>query len=274
MPGRIVLVATPIGNLGDLSPRATETLADADVICCEDTRRTRQLLASAGISGVPLLAVHEHNEAADGRSSSSAGPAGGDTVAVVTDAGMPGISDPGERLVPAAAEAGFDGGASCPARRPPWPPWSCAGCPPTASVRGVPAPQGRSRRAAAGRSWPARPAPSCSTRRRTAWPPPSATWPGCAAATGGSSLVRELTKLHEEVWRGTLAAASELCATREPRGEYVLVLGGAAPPRSATKRSARRSGAAGATAASVAADLGVAKNRVYDLAIRARRPRS
>src|SRR5688572_24643955 len=103
----LVLVGTPIGNLEDLSPRAVRVLAEADVALCEDTRRTGRLLQAVGVSAKKLIAVHEHNEVAridmvldrlrlD------------EVVAVVSDAGMPGISDPGERLVRAAAEAGFE----------------------------------------------------------------------------------------------------------------------------------------------------------------------
>lgn len=104
--GRIVLVPTPLGNLGDLTLRALETLREADVIACEDTRVTRKLLARFEITGKPLLAYHEHN-------ARSAGPkllalaAGGRLVAVVADAGMPGVSDPGSGLVREAREAGI-----------------------------------------------------------------------------------------------------------------------------------------------------------------------
>ena len=103
--GSLVLVGTPIGNLGDLAPRAAEALRTADAIACEDTRHTRKLLTAAGIDGKRLLAVHEHNEAvaADGIVGLIAR---GETVALVTDAGMPGISDPGERVVAAVAAAG------------------------------------------------------------------------------------------------------------------------------------------------------------------------
>ena len=92
-----MLVATPIGNLGDLSPRAREVLAEADVICCEDTRRTRALFSAglpAGGPGDRLLSLHGHNEASRVAGSPPA-VAGGATVAVVSDAGTPGISDPG-----------------------------------------------------------------------------------------------------------------------------------------------------------------------------------
>lgn len=102
----LVVVATPIGNLGDLSPRAVATLAGADAVCCEDTRRTRALLSAAGVHPAPtLVSLHRHNEAArvgqvldwchEGR-----------TIALVTDAGTPAVSDPGSRLLAAAAASG------------------------------------------------------------------------------------------------------------------------------------------------------------------------
>jgi 16S rRNA (cytidine1402-2'-O)-methyltransferase len=103
-----VLVATPIGNLGDLAPRAVEVLRDADVIAAEDTRRTRALLTHAGLSASGrLVAVHEHNER--GRAAELVDEIRrGGTVALVTDAGMPSVSDPGYRLVALAVERGVD----------------------------------------------------------------------------------------------------------------------------------------------------------------------
>ncbi len=105
--GRLVLVATPIGNLGDLSPRAVEALTAAELICCEDTRRTGRLLQHAGIAGKRLAVCNEHTERE--RVGDVLAVLGGVvTVAVVTDAGTPGISDPGERLARATIEAGFE----------------------------------------------------------------------------------------------------------------------------------------------------------------------
>ncbi len=103
--GSVVLVGTPIGNLGDLSPRAIATFRSSDVIYCEDTRHSRKLLSHAGISGVPLRSLHQHNEV-DRIAEILQTVRGGGTVAVVSDAGMPGISDPGHRVVAAAVEAG------------------------------------------------------------------------------------------------------------------------------------------------------------------------
>jgi 16S rRNA (cytidine1402-2'-O)-methyltransferase len=106
-PGALVLVATPIGNLGDLSPRAVETLERADIVAAEDTRRTRALLSAAGIrAGNRLRAVHAHNERSESRKIVDAVRAG-KRVAYVSDAGTPGIADPGERLVRACLDAGL-----------------------------------------------------------------------------------------------------------------------------------------------------------------------
>lgn len=104
---KLYVVATPIGNLDDITLRAVSTLRDADVIACEDTRHTQNLLNHLEITGKRLIACHAHNEAA-----SSQGIVGllqqGLSVAYCSDAGTPGVSDPGSRLVRAVREAGFD----------------------------------------------------------------------------------------------------------------------------------------------------------------------
>jgi 16S rRNA (cytidine1402-2'-O)-methyltransferase len=104
--GKLFVVATPIGNLDDLSPRAREVLAAADVIAAEDTRRTRGLLSRIGVEA-RLIAYHEHNEL-ERVDDLVARLAAGESVALVSDAGTPLISDPGWRLVNAARAAGFD----------------------------------------------------------------------------------------------------------------------------------------------------------------------
>jgi len=103
--GRIVLVPTPIGNLGDITLRALEILRAADRIACEDTRHSAPLLAHHGISGKPLVSLHEHNEARRAPDLIAAARAG-ETIAVISDAGMPGISDPGYRLIQGCIETG------------------------------------------------------------------------------------------------------------------------------------------------------------------------
>ena len=106
MSGRLFVVATPIGNLGDLSPRAAEALRSADVVACEDTRRTATLLRHAG-STTKMLPTHEHNEA--GRAQELVARAvAGEQIVLVTDAGLPSISDPGQRVVAAFWGAGLE----------------------------------------------------------------------------------------------------------------------------------------------------------------------
>ncbi|MFC3551542.1 16S rRNA (cytidine(1402)-2'-O)-methyltransferase [Lysobacter cavernae] len=103
--GTLHIVATPIGNLGDLSPRALETLKTVSAICAEDTRHTRQLLSHFGLER-PLLALHQHNEEAQA-AQLVARLQGGESLALVSDAGTPLVSDPGFRLVRAARAAGL-----------------------------------------------------------------------------------------------------------------------------------------------------------------------
>src|SRR5262245_1643209 len=106
MPSRLVLVATPIGSLGDLSPRAIEALAAAELICCEDAGRTGRLLQAAGVRGKRLAVCEEHAEGRCADEVLSVLAAGGD-VAVVTDVGTPGANDAAESLVRAVLDAGF-----------------------------------------------------------------------------------------------------------------------------------------------------------------------
>lgn len=274
--GALVLVATPIGNLGDLSPRAVAELRGADVIAAEDTRRARKLLSHAGVSAARrLVAVHEHNEAqmavrlvAEVRK--------GRRVAYVTDAGMPGISDPGERLVRACAAAGLAvevvPGPSAvltalvlsgfPAER--------------FAFEGFLPRKGKERAARL---------EAISREERTAVlfesaPRLAATLSDLAAGLGPDravAIARELTKLHEEVWRGTLGDCAAALPV-EPRGEVVIVLG-PAPPAGAVEDATlvgaledelRGGASARDAAAAVARDFGVSKRRAYDLAVRTR----
>ncbi len=278
VPGRLVLVATPIGNLGDLSPRAREVLATADVICCEDTRRTRALLSAAGIrGGHRLLSLHEHNEAARVRHVASL-VAGGATVAVVSDAGTPGISDPGTRLVAELAALGetvstVPGPSSVVAAL------VVSGLPTDRfSVEGfLPRKGGQRRRRIAALMADERTTVVLEAPGRVA-----VTLEELAAVDPDrpAAVVRELTKLHEEVWRGTLAAAAAEFAPRQVRGEVVLVLGGApaaGEPGERDLEAAVRDAAvhdpdAGArrVADQVAAALGVPRRRAYEAVLRVR----
>ena len=272
--GALVIVATPIGNLGDLTPRAVEALAAADAIACEDTRRTRKLLSHAGIKAPTLLIVNDHTEARQVRSVLSRLERG-ERVAVVTDAGTPGISDPGERLVAAAAAAGIDVEVV--------PGVSAAVA--ALVVSGLPTGrfcfEGFLPRKGSGRS---ERIDALRGERRTTvlYEAPHRvrqTVAELAQVLGPLrrvAVARELTKLHEEVWRGTLGGAVEHLAEREPRGEYVLVLGGAAPPEEPStedvSEALRTRLAAGddkkTATAEVARELGVPKRTVYEIATR------
>src|SRR4051812_11790806 len=106
MAGRLVVCPTPIGNLEDVTLRVLSALRDADVVACEDTRHTRVLLDRHGIRAAALVSYHEHNERARAAELASR-VAGGEVVALVSDAGMPAVSDPGWVVVRACADAGL-----------------------------------------------------------------------------------------------------------------------------------------------------------------------
>ncbi len=274
-PGRgaLVLVGVPIGNLADMSPRATQALRDADVVACEDTRDTRKLLNLLDVGRKRLVAVHDHNEA-DMADTIVALLADGLRVALVSDAGMPGISDPGEKLVAAVAGAGHD------VEVVPGPSAAITAL----VVSGLPAGrfcfEGFLPRKGSGRTERLQ---HLATEPRTSilYEAPhrvAATVDDLVAACGADrpvALARELTKLFEEVWRGTLGELAEHLAANERRGEYVLVLGGAPDRQPATDDdimaalSVRL--AAGvdrkAAIAEVAKELGVPKRTVYDAAL-------
>lgn len=228
--GELVLVATPIGNLGDLSPRAISTLRTADRIYAEDTRRTRTLLAHAGIeAGRRLVALHAHNEARVAPAVAQQVLAGA-TVAYVSDAGMPGISDPGARLVQACAALGarvsvVPGPSAVLAAL------VVAGLPtvPFTFVGFLPR-KGRDRADALSAV-----ASSAATTVLYEAPPRLAATLADLARTSGAdrpaAVVRELTKLHETVERGGLEALAAMAAdgTIPARGECVIVVAPAPP---------------------------------------------
>jgi 16S rRNA (cytidine1402-2'-O)-methyltransferase len=280
----LVLVATPIGNLGDLSPRAADALATADCICCEDTRRTGKLLSLAGIARrreVPLVRVDDHTEASRIREV-LARLERGERVVVVTDAGTPGISDPGERLVRAAASEGL------PVEVVPGPSAAVAGLVASGLPTGRFVFEGFLPRKGSGRAERLR---DLAGERRTVvlYEAPhrlARTLADLAEVFGGERRVaigRELTKLHEEVRRSTLAEAAAWAAASPPAGELVVVVEGAPEPPAADAESVeaavRDALAGGASArdaaAQVAERLGVPKRQAYDLAValtRAERP--
>jgi 16S rRNA (cytidine1402-2'-O)-methyltransferase len=226
------VVATPIGNLGDITLRALEALAGADLIACEDTRVTRKLLERYAIS-TPLTPYHEHN-AAQARPILLQKIAGGAAVALVSDAGTPLVSDPGFKLVRAAQEAGHNvttlPGASALLAA-----LTIAGLPTDQFLFvGFLPPKEAARRAriAALARVPA------TLVLFESGPRAAAALADLAHGLGEerqAALCRELTKLHEEVLRGDLAALAKTCAENEPRGEIVLVV---APPQDAEPVSA------------------------------------
>jgi 16S rRNA (cytidine1402-2'-O)-methyltransferase len=276
-PGTLVLVATPIGNLSDLPPRAIEALAAADLVCCEDTRRTGKLLKHAGIVVRRLAVVNAHTEV-ERVGQVLAVLAEGGTVAVVTDAGTPGISDPGEVLVRAAIDAGFDVSAV------PGPAAAIvalitSGLPTSRFVfEGFLPRSGRERGerlaeiAAERRTTVLYEAPHRITR--TIRDLLDACGPERRVAIG-----RELTKLHEETWRGRLGDAASRPGADDPIGEFVVVLEGApAPPaadaasiEAATEQALAAGLSARDAAAAVAAQLAIPKRQAYDAVLARRR---
>ncbi|WP_189456857.1 16S rRNA (cytidine(1402)-2'-O)-methyltransferase [Cognatilysobacter bugurensis] len=224
--GTLHVVATPIGHLGDLSPRARETLAGVDAICAEDTRHTRQLLAHFGIER-PLVALHQHNESAQSAQLVARLQAG-ESLALVSDAGTPLISDPGFRLVRAAREADI--------RVSPVP-GACAAIA-AMSVAGIasdrftfegflPAKTGARRERLARLASESRTLVFYEAAHRI-----QETLDDCAAAFGGerhAALGRELTKLFETVLDGPLDRLRDRVAAdpNQRRGEFVLIVEGA-----------------------------------------------
>jgi 16S rRNA (cytidine1402-2'-O)-methyltransferase len=235
MPGTLYVVATPLGNLGDLSPRAAEVLRQAGVVAAEDTRRTRGLLSHLGASPT-LLSFHAHSGERrvdtlleilkDGRD-----------LALVTDAGTPGVSDPGTDLVAAALEAGLTvvpipgpsavatalSGAGLPADR-----YLFLGFIPRKGTD-----RSRLLARAAAEEWSVvffeAPSRLVGLLEDLA----------AAAGPGRTALVaRELTKLHEELRRGTLAELADYYSLTPPRGELTIVLEGTGAPATPPDRTA------------------------------------
>jgi 16S rRNA (cytidine1402-2'-O)-methyltransferase len=232
IPAALHLVATPIGNLRDITVRALEVLAAADVIACEDTRITRRLTEHYGIT-TPLTPYHDHN-AAEARPKLLARIAAGEAVALVSDAGTPLVSDPGFKLVRSAREAGLAVTAI------PGP----SGVLAALSVAGLPTdrfffegflpPKEGQRRA---RIQEIARIPASLILYETG-PRLSDTLADLTAGLGAreAAVCRELTKLHEEVRRAPLAVlAQHYAADAETRGEIVIVI--APPPAESSQTS-------------------------------------
>ncbi|OUP64941.1 16S rRNA (cytidine(1402)-2'-O)-methyltransferase [Pseudoflavonifractor sp. An176] len=274
MSGKLYLVPTPIGNLGDISRRMADTMAGADFLAAEDTRVTVKLLNHLGLKK-PMVSYHRHN-------CSTAGPAivdrllAGESCALVTDAGTPAISDPGEDLVALCAQHDI------PVEAVPGPcALICA-----LSVSGLPTarftfegflPQNKKNR----RSH----LDSLKGEQRTMvfYEAPHKledTLEDFVAVFGEErriALCRELTKLHEEVVRTTVGQALADCATRPPRGEYVLVVEGApeapaqeADPQAALERVAQLRGeglSLKEACAKAGEEFGIKKRQLYDMSL-------
>lgn len=269
----LVLVATPIGNMGDLPPRAVEELADCDVIACEDTRRTGRLLSLAGVSPKELVTVNEHTEA-ETAPQLAARIRAGERVVYVTDAGTPAVADPGERLVQAVVEAGC-GVSIVPGPSAPLAAVAVSGLSEGRFVyegflprRGAARADRLADLAASERAVVLLEAPHRCARTAT----------DLAESFGSERRVvaaRELTKLHEEIWRGTLG---DLAGWAEAglRGEVALVIEGAPPPVPpsdddiAAALTEARAAAPDASVrdltSTVAGRLGVSRRHVYEQA--------
>ncbi|MFV1990214.1 MAG: 16S rRNA (cytidine(1402)-2'-O)-methyltransferase [Acidimicrobiales bacterium] len=225
MSGRLLIVSTPIGNLGDLSKRAIEVLESAAVVCCEDTRHTGGLLSKLGLHAQRLMSLHEHNEVSRIEEISALLDSG-KNVALVSDAGTPLVSDPGRRLVSAVIEAGVEVVAV---------PGSSALLAALVisglatdqfSFEGFLPRKGHDRVICLDRV-------ARETRPSVIYEAPSrviATLDnllGVCGPTRKVAVCRELTKMHEQVWRGALELAGP--AVGDPRGEYVIVVEAAIP---------------------------------------------
>lgn len=274
MTGRLVVVSTPIGNLGDLSPRAAEALSSADLVLAEDTRRTGKLLQHIG-AATPQLSFHEHNER-ERLEDVLQRLRDGAILVLVSDAGTPGVSDPGYRLVAACGDAGI------PVEAVPGP----SAVLHALVVSGLPTDRfafdGFLPRKGVARSQrldqlahEARTTVLFLAPHRT-----EADLRDLAERLGEdrpAALCRELTKLHEEVRRGTLGRLVRSVAEDPPRGEVTLVLGGAPdepqerPVDAELVERVRALVATGATKkaaiADVAAAAGLPKRDVYQAVV-------
>lgn len=236
MSGTLYLVATPIGNLGDMTPRALEVLAAADLIAAEDTRRTLQLLNHFSIKG-KLIHYDENNK-------EKQGPVllqellEGKNIALVTDAGFPGISDPGEAMAKLAIEKGVTvvpvpGANACLTAL------VASGLPSTPFFFGAFLPKSKKNRKEQLEKWKNIPATvvlyEAPHRIVDVLEEILAAWGDRQMAFG-----RELTKLHEEFWRGTVSQAIAYLKENSPRGEFVLVIAQARRFRQRMKKKKTR----------------------------------
>jgi 16S rRNA (cytidine1402-2'-O)-methyltransferase len=277
LPDGLVLVPTPLGNLGDVTGRAVAVLRAAELILCEDSRVTGRLLQALGIAGGRLSPLHEHNE--DARIADVlARLRQGERVALVSDAGTPLVSDPGYRLVRAAIAAGLNVGA-LPGPNAAVLALLLSGLPPLPFlVVGFPPPRAAARRTAFAAL---RAAEQAGLRATLIWYEAPHRAAGTLAdlrdifGNRPAALARELTKRFEEVRRGTLAELATHYAEAPPRGEVTLLVGPApedgAPPDAATLDDALRAALAGHSlkeaVAIAAAATGLPRKQVYARAL-------
>ncbi len=271
--GKLYIVGTPIGNLGDFSPRAAEVLGAVDFIAAEDTRVTLKLLNHFGIKK-PLVSYFEHNKRTHGEIIIER-LFRGETAAIVTDAGMPAISDPGEDLIRAAAQAGIE-------------------------IESVPGPTAFATALALSalptgrfcfegflptdkKELKARLAELCEEPRTMIfYEAPHRlvkTLDVLLNALGdrNAAIAKELTKIHETVLRTTLKAATEYYAQNPPKGEFVIVVEGArkqekhyTPAEAAkiAKMNMESGMSASAAAAAAAKETGIKKSEIYPLLVK------
>jgi 16S rRNA (cytidine1402-2'-O)-methyltransferase len=258
-----VVCPTPIGNLEDVTLRVLSALREADVVACEDTRRTRILLDRYGVSA-RMVSYHEHNEASRA-SELVARMTAGETVALVSDAGMPLVNDPGFLLVQACVAAGI-GVEVLPGPSAALTALVASGLPATTwrFVGFLPRKRGELETLfrGAGETLVAFESP-----RRV-----GAALAALAAVDGARpvAICRELTKVHEEIVRGSAAELAERYGAEDPRGEIVVVVGAAEPeavdltPALAALERLVEAGARARPAAGVVAELtGVSANALY-----------
>ncbi|MDQ3951677.1 MAG: 16S rRNA (cytidine(1402)-2'-O)-methyltransferase [Actinomycetota bacterium] len=271
MSGRLVLCGTPIGNLDDMSPRAVAALRDADVIACEDTRRTRKLLSHFGLPGRELVVLNEQSERRRAPQV-VAEVARGRTVVLVSDAGMPGLSDPGYRLVRACISEGLQVDV-VPGPTAVVTALALSGLPPGRFVfEGfLPRKPGERRKRIESLVDEPRTIVLFESPHRI-----EATLGDLLDVLGDRpvALARELTKLYEEVLRGPLSEAIARLREKPPRGEFTVVVEGAVHGHKAEPDAAELAARARAlmdegvprkeAMARVAEAAGVARRKVFD----------
>jgi 16S rRNA (cytidine1402-2'-O)-methyltransferase len=274
--GTLTVVATPIGNLEDVSPRALAALREADLVLAEDTRRTRVLLDRHGIAARPV-SLHAHNEAAR-TARALAALAEGRAVALVSDAGTPLVSDPGFKLVRACLAEGYRV-ESVPGPSAVLAALSSSGLPTDAFLfAGFLPPRSAARRARIA-ELAAVPATLILFEAPSRVAASLADLAARLGADRPGALARELTKLHEEVRRGSLGELAAAAAENAPKGEVVLLVGPPHRPEASDEAILDRLSTALATlslrdaAQAVAEAMGVSRSRVYDVGLRLRRER-